>query len=1551
MVGNNAHREEKIEIIHISDLHFGDPCSEKSGQRHRVLTSLTKKLAAEPEPSFPRVLAITGDIGWSGNSEDYKIAAAWIKQLLKTLKIPEKNLILCPGNHDINLKRAKAIAVPDNGAEADQMLTIDQLDTLSIPFRAYIDFCTYLGIPPLDIIDTKSHLTGVREIAGAQFLVLNSAWCFRGDEKKMWLGQPFLDAANAADQWGEKPENTIALFHHPESYLHDEEIRSYNNRLNTLEHLARGCSAILTGHLHGVPVKPNKLYNMTYIFNAGSAFETASSRNAFSILQWDRTANLMSHKHYEYDPADCEWEYSAKKSGDYPLRPPARAIPAPDPGQGAPPTEPSPDNKYTLIMEKLYQGSRRLYEIMTGKGGRFHFLKISDTLLTTARSSILWLDTHVSIDDKLPMNILRTLPQLWKMQNKHTVLTGDGGMGKTVSLLRWWQEYTKYEHWQPNTPIPLFIQLHEYNRWASNSDGANFILNQICKDYRHDSGKLDKEHLLDLFLHSIQKDSQPIPSVILLLDGFNEITAPDREPLYLEMQELLEKFPGLQIVVTSRYDMRETMNWQRYGVHLSHLLPLTDQQVSEYLDKQGILISQDNNHGENRLRELLKNPMMSTLYASTCEIERNHMAVRELTYKKPVRTVGELLWNFMESQAARFFDQYFGSKKFWYYRFLLRFLIPALGYEMEKRGVFSVTRKELKEIFEKYCRRLSGTDFFDAFPEYEKIGDNELFDFSCADNKRIRTQRELLEIITDELHMLVEDRKNMRFGDSYSFYHQNFQDFFAAMHIANMGALGIQKNEIPPELTEGGLNLYVRRMWGEMEGESGRKPIFSEERGWFFPEIPTDKNGLDHLLNACRGRMGHGPALAVWNILNTLIEVRGELSGADLTDLDLSKSPLNGVRCSRLFKNIYLAADFSGSRIDARNLLPQGHLSEIHSAVYSPDGYKILSVSRDNTIKEWYVATGECIRTYHDHEYWVNSAFYNKTGEKILSASDDKTIREWSTATGECLKIITGHEKNVRLAVYSPDETKILSVSSDKTIKEWSLETQKCLMTFNGHRDFVRSAFYSSDGKKVVSASDDHTIKEWDTATGECLKTYSGHTNYIRYAVYSPDGKKILSVSDDLTIREWRIATGECLKIYKGHNNSVKIAVYNRNGSKILSASSDKTIKEWSVQTGDCLRTYSGHSRNVRSAFYSEDERKILSASDDKTVKEWSVATGECMRIISGHDDSLRHAIKSPDGKKILMASMDKTIKEWSADTGECLRVYTGHNFGVRQAIYSKNGLYILSASDDRTIKEWSTATGECLRTFSGHKGSISSAIYSPDGAKILSASADHTIKEWLISTQKCVKTFVGHSDCVNSAIYSRDGATVLSASKDFSIKEWSAFTGECLITLEGHKMSVNSVFYHPNENKILSASRDRTIREWSTQSGECLRIINEFNNSVRYAEYSLKGDKILAESKDGVITILSSDTGQKLASGSYQDMEIKKEIADFFFNNGFAGAQAMNNEIRMDIASGRGLTRKNIPGLIIQGCSFLNLKAESVFSPDEIDIFRYYGGKISIEN
>ena len=266
MVKASIKSEDRVVILHMSDLHFGwDGDENQRANRHLALESLLDLLRKLKADWKPNCISISGDIGWKGLHSDYQSAKDWISKLLTTLGIAPEALFMCPGNHDADRSLAKRNARPDSHEEADNVLGVPISETYSRPFQAFTDFCKSLEVPPYLLGDSPSYLVGRRSFKGIYFVAYNSAWCSKddNDKQKLWLGLPQIRYMESRGQLA-SPRRlhdwppTIAFFHHPRDYFREEELQAAGTRPNTFDYMARRCHLFFTGHTHGEIREPDK---------------------------------------------------------------------------------------------------------------------------------------------------------------------------------------------------------------------------------------------------------------------------------------------------------------------------------------------------------------------------------------------------------------------------------------------------------------------------------------------------------------------------------------------------------------------------------------------------------------------------------------------------------------------------------------------------------------------------------------------------------------------------------------------------------------------------------------------------------------------------------------------------------------------------------------------------------------------------------------------------------------------------------------------------------------------------------------------------------------------------------------------------------------------------------------------------------------------------------------------------------------------------------------------------------------------------------------------
>ena len=95
---------------------------------------------------------------------------------------------------------------------------------------------------------------------------------------------------------------------------------------------------------------------------------------------------------------------------------------------------------------------------------------------------------------------------------------------------------------------------------------------------------------------------------------------------------------------------------------------------------------------------------------------------------------------------------------------------------------------------------------------------------------------------------------------------------------------------------------------------------------------------------------------------------------------------------------------------------------------------------------------------------------------RVVSGSRDFTLKVWDVSSSQCLRTLTGHTNWARRR--RPVEHRVDRSSTPRRAQV------TCVAVLSNDR--------------VVSGSWDNTLKVWDASTGRCLQTLTGHADPVR---------------------------------------------------------------------------------------------------------------------------------------------------------------------------------------------------------------------------------------------------------------------------------------------------------------------------------------------------------------------------------------------------------------------------------------------------------------------
>ncbi|MEQ8223549.1 MAG: protein kinase, partial [Candidatus Eremiobacterota bacterium] len=565
------------------------------------------------------------------------------------------------------------------------------------------------------------------------------------------------------------------------------------------------------------------------------------------------------------------------------------------------------------------------------------------------------------------VELLQQNPDRW-----HAVITGEGGAGKTTSLLKLYERFLS----SPSLcPIPVFISLSRYNHLYNilTEDRRKDIIWHIIIEEYLNYVPSDKEiRFIKNFFRNKEKtqiNNKKLPSYVFLLDGFDEITV-DTLGLLFNLNEIKDFMKSVEIIISSRYDLNNIPGWQ--GLNSLFITPLEDEQIEVFMSSKEIIFRKD------LLDEipLLRNPMMLTLYCNTEKYIKEYYSKEDYDFIYVPRYKAEIIHNFIEYYILRH-DKNSPQKKA-LHRFYLRHLLPRIAYEMESNGLFELSRSILKNIIQEEFILYSSEEFLETYPYLDELISDEIL--SSLDSSKRQNISEAIRKLKQKYYLLKDTGKS----SFYSFLHSEFRDYFSAVYIKEKLQAGIKSGDNTfPELYSRIFPSYLRNMIGELMEEPKRRPVI--EKGYKKGEIKETilDRALDLLKSKNLKNMSNDDIglfidslilrntkekkqdYRVLNIIEILKAKRVDLSDTDLSYLDLSKSLLNNVMLGhgKIDGKLY-GANLTGSRFNGDNIFPQGHAESVIRVSYSTDGNRIISESFDGITKEWDIKTGKCLETY-----------------------------------------------------------------------------------------------------------------------------------------------------------------------------------------------------------------------------------------------------------------------------------------------------------------------------------------------------------------------------------------------------------------------------------------------------------------------------------------------------------------------------------------------------------------------------------------------------------
>ncbi|MBM3970097.1 MAG: hypothetical protein FJ302_09570 [Planctomycetes bacterium] len=558
---------------------------------------------------------------------------------------------------------------------------------------------------------------------------------------------------------------------------------------------------------------------------------------------------------------------------------------------------------------------------------------------------------------------------------------------------------------------------------------------------------------------------------------------------------------------------------------------------------------------------------------------------------------------------------------------------------------------------------------------------------------------------------------------------------------------------------------------------------------------------------------------------------RGEFALANIQDAEKEPAPAKKPHAESGMKSVQIIT---------------GHTDSVLSAVFSRDGSRVLSASRDQTARAWNSENGQAVGTVtkqaavfddhifaEGHEYDLFAMRFFPDAKRLLTSGFDGTMRIWDSRIDDDnsfgRELATLPETGMYGVVeISRDGEWILTAGRKNSVQLWN--TQRVLssrrpkpdLILDGqHRYRVTTVAISPDTSRLLTADREGYIVFWDAKTGKVIgRQRNSHAGEVVKAEFLGDGSRLLTAGVDRRVALWNVIESDAgLALQRvrqfDHEGMVVSLAVSPLGDRFLSVSRriEKASKKADANKSKTKVTY-----------------WIIESGKEQTIDVTSQSAANSVA------DSARVPVPAwaANGTSAVVTTPDGVIHFYDSDANRItnsLSVDNTDGNAQRALPYASllrpdepTPLHLVTQTHNAAFL-WRLKDGANLVTFRP-QGPVFSAGYSSDGRFVVTGGRSVRIfdgnEQHITFGRPLHKIEYPHQGLVTSVEFSPANGSYrfLTTSYDETAKIWEwqpdRKIARMIHELKGHEGPVRSGTWSADGTRVLTVGNDSHPRIWS---------------------------------------------------------------------------------------------------------------------------------------
>ena len=1069
----------------------------------------------------------------------------------------------------------------------------------------------------------------------------------------------------------------------------------------------------------------------------------------------------------------------------------------------------------------------------------------------------------------------------WKNRDgiiKHLVVVGEGGIGKSVSILY----FLSSNDSRPAVYIPLGELERNYISSNDNNSGNPNILDRYIENNYAKENAVIKE--------MSDRTITTGPNIVFYLDGYNEVRPEFQEIIDNCINEIVNNRFGVQLIISSR---------SKPKCYSSDMDIFYIKSLEKCISKEFLLKNSVDNITDETI-EVCNTPLFLSLYAYTEQMRIKLNLEDVFNWKAPISKGVDIYWNYLQLEIHNGLNRIDTGiemrKSDMFYVALI--LCPYIAYRSITRTSGSLMTIE-KEELKKYINEcLAQNDRLKEVYSRTFTDVNEDMENGIKDDRDIKTRENVYyQIITKYNFIIKED---LVYSKCYSFLHQNMQDYLLALHIKNilMYYLYLNNRSIDCNLYkeklitifENSLFNYLADVFDDKEldyiwkmNKDDLRTLSAEVEFW--DEVENEEFGWGFTNDGALFDINAGYV----RIAEFLLKIygfmyKGDYSHVDFRTMDLSNINLTECRPNGGYKLTipYNGNSYLNSSVSLNTFSKNGNYGEIINITLIEDLNIAITADVSGEVYIRSIVDGSII-------FDINRCFENEADKQIR---DIKWIEENGRYT---IVILTGE---LYVFILSKD-----MIDFATKYKAWGIPEK-----LNAKWDTGVSRIY----EKVTCVQ----LKKFE---GRLYLIAGTNTGIVyRWTEFQKNPEKGRCFYIDVMTGQEKDKMGRYYYSQQGAINNIEIFAYN-NSLYGISCHRNNKLFLWNLMDGKCRELkkffiFNGKSEYIKAKKnYLSQEKEFNVYCQEKGYKIWEKLDNkdevkskedfinfesryvyyEDIRIslMEKKLNNIDVYIKTKDAILKLEESLhvlEKELKEFQSvqimdakffydkqnkpkiiicDSKGEVFIIDPFNEGDRAhsldenhydcingiEIYEDGDPYAYTYGCDGIIKKWNLSTRKLIcESNHDHKGEILKLDMINDC--IISLGNDGFISISDMNFQNLYK-LNGKEFSFMNCYKHNDQIRIMTGNKSGAIELWDILSNHCLYTKEGRSFEILDVEVFEKNNEIiyLIASTDGLLRLFDYNTNRCLKVLPGSKSKFRYVEVDINANYIMIFGADNM--------------------------------------------------------------------------------------------------